>query len=845
MLPLLSQNLISLEGGWEFARANEGSIPSTFVGPCSRSTTAGMLDQLGLWSLENGPSIDFDAEHVWFRREIGVLSPGPYWLELLGVATIFDVLWNGEVVDSGTNMFVGHRIAVTAQAGTNTLEIRCRSLSEWFTQIRAPRQRWRTKIVSEAKLRSVRTTLFGRIPSWSPPVPPVGPYLPVRLSPASTETWIVESLTSGIVDGMGRVAITVRSGDTSDATDEKATSTATVPRLQLRVGTTTTGLLPSDDGTWSAKVEISNPQLWWPHTHGDPALYPVDLICESDASGQTLITTHSLGSTGFRSIAVDRGSDGKGFAIRVNDVPVFVRGGSFMPDTTTFGANSAKVVQQLSALAAAGCNMVRVSGVTGYQSDDFFAMCDALGMLVWHDAAFANFDYGLDEVLTNSISEEIGQFLHRTAARPSLAVFCGGSEMEQQATMVGQPPTVAQTTLGATLIRDLIKTHRAELSYVDNSPTGGHLPFANDVGVAHYFGVGAYRRPLADARHANVRFAAECLAFANVPSARVVQKLVGDGESAPVHPRYRNRVPRDRGTGWDFDDVRDYYANILFGVVPSEIRATDPSRYLAIARATSYELYQRTLAEWRRPESSCNGALVWFLNDLWAGPGWGLLDSNGSPKAAYFGFAQAARPLALLAVDEGLNGLDFWLHNDTPNEVTGTLTIRSFRDGLTETDRGHGDVSVSPCSSIRVRADDYFGHFTDPTYAYRFGPAPHHVVVAEWTDAYGGIAGRSAFVPQGLPLTTDSALTITGTATWSPYDKLFLRLKSNRFAQFVTIDAGESSTSDDHFFLVPNEEYVVQVCRSSSGTFPSRIFVSALNGTGEAEIRVPPNGVQP
>ena len=64
-----------------------------------------------------------------------------------------------------------------------------------------------------------------------------------------------------------------------------------------------------------ASVAVPNVCRWWPHTHGEPVLYDVALHL-----GDAL---RPLGATGFRTIEVDAGADGKGFGLRINGVPVF------------------------------------------------------------------------------------------------------------------------------------------------------------------------------------------------------------------------------------------------------------------------------------------------------------------------------------------------------------------------------------------------------------------------------------------------------------------------------------------------------------------------------------------
>ena len=75
-------------------------------------------------------------------------------------------------------------------------------------------------------------------------------------------------------------------------------------------------------------------------------------------------------------------------------------------------------------------------------------------------------------------------------------------------------------------------------------------------------------------------FAAECLAFANVPHEDTVARMQGEAPGTIVvhHPLWKAAVPRDVGSGWDFEDVRDHYLALLFGVDPGELRRVDHER---------------------------------------------------------------------------------------------------------------------------------------------------------------------------------------------------------------------------------------------------------------------------
>ena len=200
----------------------------------------------------------------------------------------------------------------------------------------------------------------------------------------------------------------------------------------------------------------------------------------------------------------------------------------------------------------------------------------------------ANFDYphGAPDFAA-ALTREVTAFLDRTQGAPSLAILCGGSEVWQQAAMLGAPRAIWADAFCETTLPALVAARRPDIVVVPNSPSGGALPFAPRGGCTHYFGVGAYCRPLDDARRAEIGFASECLAFANPPEPGT------PGPAGPTDPAWMAGIPRDRGADWDFETVRDHYVGHLYGVDPAALRAENPERYLDLGRAAAQVMARR------------------------------------------------------------------------------------------------------------------------------------------------------------------------------------------------------------------------------------------------------------
>lgn len=811
-----------LDGPERLAQSRMDWIAATVPG-----TAAGALRDAGLWR----PGIDdeslLDGRDWWFRCEFEVREPGggEWELRLDGLATLADVWCNGVHVLHSENMFRAHAVPIAGLRAANQLVLRCAALGP-VLQRRHSRPRWKSRLVRSQSLRWYRTSLFGRGPAWSRWAAPVGPWRPIEMVKLGSGPEVRERElrarcdgTDGLIDVRARLRVL-------GAAPAEAYLCAGEDRAALRVE------CGGDDVLVAGTLRCRDVERWWPHTHGDSPRYPVTL----DLGGIAV----DLGSVGFRDIALDRSADG--FTLSVNGVPIFCRGACWNPpDPVSLNVSREQTYEAVRMAREAGMNMLRVPAYLWYEEDAFWDACDELGVLVWQDCMIASVDPPEDAGFRAELERELCQVFGAIQARPALAIVCGSSEVYQQAAMLGLERERWRSGILEEAVPAVVSKMLPAVPYVPSSPSGGIMPFDTDAGVAHYFGVGAYRRSLDDARLSNVRFAAECLAFGTPPEPETLRDASLHPQLAGHAPTWKATVARDAGTSWDFEDIRDHYVRELFGVDPVDVRYSNPERALDLGRAAIAEAISAVLTEWRRTGSPCAGAIVLTMRDAWPGAGWGLLDARGRPKASYYAFARACAPRAALIADEGLAGICVHVLNDCAAPLDGRLSLTVFGVHGNVLESAEQEIVVEEHGGTCVRAHTILGGFRDLNAAYRFGPAAYDVALVELTDGDGNVVSEAVHPLGGpaRPLLADvglraSARPVGQDGVW------VLSVSADAFAHHLAIDIPGFLPSDSWFHLAPGRTRQLRLtCAEPPGRerLPTG-SVRALNSLTAARIEV-------
>lgn len=762
---------------WEILRAEPGSLLAPSELPDDGWSPAVVPGGIGA-SLPDDAT-DADAHAWWLRRRV-TTDAGPQELVLDGIGTYAQLFVDGVEVATSANAFRAQRIPLDLAPGEHVLAVRVGAFAEHAVP-RKPRARWRSALLPDSSMRWRRSPHLGRIPSWQGAAPYVGVIGGLSLGPAAPH---LTSVAAHLDGGDGIVEVTVAGGD-----------------AVVRIDGTTTSVV---DGRATLRVPDVRP--WTPHTHGEPVTY--ELALERD--GETVETRR----IGFSHIEI-RDADAAP-QVAVNGIPVFVRGACWVP-TDAFGwvDDPDQIRRDLGRLCAAGLNAVRITGTNRYEPAPFWDIAAELGMLVWQDVMLATFDPPEDDAWLAGLEAEWRDQLGRLQGRPNVLAVCGGTETEQQPTLMG-------TLQPMTAIHELLPRVTAEVlpaaPHVTSSPSGGPLPTSIAQGFSHYFGVGAYLRPLDDARSANVAFASEALAFAIPPERGTVRADHPGGIDDVREQDWRDGVPSDRGVAWGFDDVTDHYVTALFGVRREDV---DAERWFDLERAAVADAMTSSFAIWRSPSAPTGGAFVLSHRDLRRGPGWGLLDHRGLPKAPLLALRDTLARTALLLVDHGLDGLWLDIAHDRPLPDGAVLRLDAYASG----DQPVLSFEGAAAGHERLHVESALGGFRDLTYAWRFGERYYRALTARLLDADGTVIAQTTRL-LAPPSTSPTDVGLCGEVVEDTGTHVGVRVRTESLAQFVHLDAPGLAPTSGWFHLAPGQVRDIRCLRTGE---PGPFVLRATN----------------
>jgi beta-mannosidase len=340
-------------------------------------------------------------------------------------------------------------------------------------------------------------------------------------------------------------------------------------------------------------LRVDEPELWWPNGLGEQRLY--------DAGGFHV---------GFRSLSFD------GYELVVNGERVPVRGWNWVPLDALYGVpRPEKLAHVLGLAARSGANLVRVWGGGLIETAEFYDLCDRLGLLVWQE--FSQSSSGMDSVpsddpdFVRTMAEDARQIVPRRRARPSLAVWCGGNELD------GDDSTPVLAAL-----KRVVRELDPQRPWLATSPLGD----ADVHGPWEHQGLRAHNEHY-DTRTSRLHseFGVE-----GMTNRRALDALI-----APEH-----RWPADR-TNPVYEHLGAWWNNAPLVQAAFGGRIEDVETMRRCSQWLQYEgLRYAVEATLRRGA----GAIPWQLNESYPNA-WCTcsVDHRGDPKPAYYGVARAYR----------------------------------------------------------------------------------------------------------------------------------------------------------------------------------------------------------
>ena len=556
-------------------------------------------------------------------------------------------------------------------------------------------------------------------------------------------------------------------------------------------------------------IEIRQPKLWYPAGYGEQPLY--DFTAQVGTGGQ--VSESRKVRAGLRSIELHRVLDkwGRSFELVVNGIPVFAKGADVIPfDSFPNRVTTADYRRILQSARDANMNMIRHWGGGYYETDEFYAICDELGIMVWQDFMFGNDWQPGTYAFKLNIEAEAEDQVRRLRNHPSIVVWCGNNETESALNWPARkvlPLDVKYQMWQDYLIEfsgilpRVVARLDPETPYWPSSPSADYEPVSESyhTGDDHIWDVWHGRVPFATYETHHSRFVTE-YGFQSFPEMKTVEAFTQPEDRTSIFtPVMLAHQKNNEGNAIIHDYLlRDY----------SEPK--DFASFLYVSQVLQAEGIKIGAEHFRRSRPETMGSIFWQLNDCWPVASWSSIDYYGRWKALQYYARRFYAPILVSPhVEDG--ALKVYIVSDKVNAEPVTLRVRLMDfDGKALLEETH-TVDVAPLAS-KVYLDWPLKKLTDAGAA----DTSRVFVVAELSAGGAQLSRNLVYLaPVKHVYLKPAHLKVEATGAKGSFK---IRVSSPVLARSVYISFGnlDVQLSDNYFDLLPGE--TVEITAKSAGT---------------------------
>jgi len=450
----------------------------------------------------------------------------------------------------------------------------------------------------------------------------------------------------------------------------------------------------------STVVRIENPLLWWPAGYGRQHLY---LLVLQLLSGNEVID-QTQKKIGIRAVKLARSldepsprvkrRDGEKFQFEINDQPIFAKGANWVPASIFAGSVTGSDYQKLlHAATQSNINMLRVWGGGYYEANEFYELCDQLGIMVWQDFMFACAYYPDRQWFTEEVRKEAAEIIKQLRNHPALVLWCGNNEIDwmHNTGKLGKSKKFYGRAIYHQLLPQLVAELDPDTDYIPTTPlqTADSVEWIADrkrelnakrrtlYATEHQWGVWSGHQPIRQylcPPQDVPRFVTE-FGLQSLPGMKTIKNLCHSEQL-----RIGSRMLEKHNYQLDGNSRLYRYVGDLFGT------AENLEQFVYLSQVTQARAVKTYVEHLRAHNFRNNGVLFWQFNDCCPAINWSAVDATYEPKALYYYAKRFFSKLLIAVVPElekaqaglppALQSLDVIAINDTSKPLTATLNCR-------------------------------------------------------------------------------------------------------------------------------------------------------------------------